>query len=62
MTRRRNPYANRRVLSSRASRRAAVLSPRQETRLIHRLRATANRLIQKGLAEKLARPDMLPTN
>lgn len=55
MTRRRNPYANRRAPSARARRRRAALSPRQEARVIRGLKFAANHLIQKGLEEKLAR-------
>lgn len=51
----RNPYANRRAPSARALRRAAALSPRQEARTIRRLKSAANRLIEAGLAEKIAR-------
>ena len=54
MTRRRNPYANRRAPSARAIRRATALSPRQQTRVIRRLSAAANRMIREGLEEKLA--------
>ena len=49
-----NPYANRRAPGARAVRRAAALSPRQQTRAITRLKAKADRLIRKGLEETLA--------
>ncbi len=55
MTRRRNPYANRHAVSARAIRRAAALSPRQEARAIRRLKSAANRLIEAGLEEKIAK-------
>jgi hypothetical protein len=52
--RRHNPYANRRTLSARQLRRAATPSPRQKTRIVDALKATAAREIKKGLADKIA--------
>lgn len=52
--RRRNPFANRRVPSARQLRRAATASPRQQARVVGRLKAAAARQIKEGLEEKLA--------
>ena len=49
-----NPYANRRAPGARAIRRATTLSPRQQEHVIRRLKVVADRLIEQGLARKIA--------
>lgn len=55
--RQRNPYARRKLLSTRQLRRANVTSPRQRTRAIQRLQANAHRLIADGLEKRLEATD-----
>ncbi len=55
--RHRNPFANRRLQSTRERRRSAEPSPRQSVRIIDALKATASREIKRSLDDRIASPD-----